>query len=60
VRPEHARPLNEVLTPSDDAVRRAVEIVEKFDQALARGEERALVGGLWVEVPTYRNARAAH
>jgi len=57
VRPEHARPLNEVLTPSDDAVRRAVEIVEKFDQALARGEERALVGGLWVEVPTYRNAR---
>lgn len=57
VRPEHARPLNEALTPSGDEVRRATAIVEGFEAARSRGEERALVAGLWVEVPTYRNAR---
>lgn len=56
VRPEHARALNEVLTPSDDEVRRADAIVDGFETARARGEVRALVNGLWVEVPTYRNA----
>ena len=57
VRPEHAGPLNSALTPSDDEVRRATAIVEGFEAARARGEDRALVGDLWVEVPTYRNAR---
>jgi citrate lyase subunit beta/citryl-CoA lyase len=57
VRPEHARPLNAALTPSDDEVRRAAAIVDGFEAARARGEDRALVDGLWVEVPTYRNAR---
>ena len=56
VRPEHAGPLNAVLTPSDDEVRRATAVVEGFEAARARGEDRALVGDLWVEVPTYRNA----
>ena len=57
VRSEHARPLNAVLTPSDEEVRRATAIVEGFEAARTRGEDRALVEGLWVEVPTYRNAR---
>lgn len=57
VRPEHAQPLNAALTPSDDEVRRATAIVDAFDASRARGEDRALVDGLWVEVPTYRNAR---
>jgi len=57
VRPEHAMPLNGALTPSDDELRRARAIVEGFEAARARGEDRALVDGLWVEVPTYRNAR---
>ena len=57
VRPEHAQPLNAALTPSDDDVRRATAIVDGFEAARARGEDRALVDGLWVEVPTYRNAR---
>ena len=57
VRPEHAQPLNAALTPSDEDVRRATAIVEGFEAARARGEDRALVDGLWVEVPTYRNAR---
>ena len=54
VRPDHARPLNAALTPNEDDVRRAKAIVEA---ARARGEDRALVDGLWVEVPTYRSAQ---
>jgi citrate lyase subunit beta/citryl-CoA lyase len=57
VRAEHAQPLNAALTPSEDDLRRATAIVEAFEAARARGEERALVDGLWVEVPTYRNAK---
>ena len=57
VRAEHAAPINAVLTPSADDVRRATTIVDAFEAARARGEDRALVDGLWVEVPTYRNAR---
>jgi citrate lyase subunit beta/citryl-CoA lyase len=56
VRPEHARKLNAALTPDADALRRAQAIVKGFDAARARGEDRALVDGLWVEVPSYRNA----
>lgn len=57
VRPEHAQALNVALTPSDEALRRASAVVEAFEAARERGEDRALVDGLWVEVPTYRNAR---
>ncbi|WP_298828196.1 aldolase/citrate lyase family protein [uncultured Piscinibacter sp.] len=57
VRPEHAAALNAALTPGADELRRAQAIVEGFEAARVRGEERALVGGLWVEVPSYRNAR---
>jgi citrate lyase subunit beta/citryl-CoA lyase len=57
VRPDHAaaaqpridpgRPRNcNVPGPSSRA----------FEAARQRGDERALVDGLWVEVPTYRNA----
>jgi citrate lyase subunit beta/citryl-CoA lyase len=57
VRSEHAQALNAVFTPGDDEVRRAAAIVDGFEAARARGEDRALVDGLWVEVPTVRNAR---
>ena len=56
VRPDHAAPLNAALTPGDDEVRRAAALIAAFEAARARGEDRALVDGLWVEVPTYRNA----
>ena len=56
VRPEHAEPLNVALTPSSDELGRATAIVDAFEAARARGEDRALVDGLWVEIPTYRNA----
>jgi citrate lyase subunit beta/citryl-CoA lyase len=55
--PEHTPLLNAALTPSDEEVRRATAMIEAFEAARARGEDRALVNGLWVEVPTYRNAR---
>jgi citrate lyase subunit beta/citryl-CoA lyase len=57
VQPEHAEPINAALTPSSDEVARANAIVAAFEAARTRGEDRALVEGLWVEVPTYRNAQ---
>lgn len=57
VRAEHAAALNQALTPDADELRRAAAIVQAFEAARGRGEERALVDGLWVEVPTWRNAR---
>lgn len=57
VRPAHAAPLNAALTPGDDELRRAAAIVAAFEAARARGEDRVLVDGLWVEVPTRRNAQ---
>jgi citrate lyase subunit beta/citryl-CoA lyase len=56
VRPDHAQSINAALTPSDEDVRRASIMVTAFEAARARGEDRTLVDGLWVEVPTYRNA----
>jgi citrate lyase subunit beta/citryl-CoA lyase len=57
VLPEHAAALNAALTPGAAEVARAEAMVQAFEAARARGEERALFEGLWVEVPTYRNAR---
>ena len=57
VRPDHADAINAALTPSEEDVRRAQAMVAAFEAARARGEERALVDGLWVEVPTYRTAQ---
>ena len=56
VRPEHAPSLNASFTPDAEELNRARVIVDGFEAARARGEDRALVSGLWVEVPTYRNA----
>lgn len=57
VRPDHAQALNSVFTPDRDALQHAQAVVKSFEAARERGEERALVDGLWVEVPAYRNAR---
>jgi citrate lyase subunit beta/citryl-CoA lyase len=57
VRPDHAAALNVALTPSPDELARAHRLVAAFEAARARGEDRALVDGLWVEVPTWRNAK---
>jgi citrate lyase subunit beta / citryl-CoA lyase len=57
VRPAHSRALNAVFTPSAEELARARAIVDGFGSARRRGEDRALIDGLWVEVPTYRNAQ---
>jgi citrate lyase subunit beta / citryl-CoA lyase len=57
VRPDHALAILAALVPSDEEKARAQRMVEGFEAARARGEERALVDGLWVEVPTYLNAK---
>ena len=57
VRPEHVAAVREALTPSEAQQEQARRMVDAFEAARARGEERVLVDGLWVEVPAYLNAR---
>jgi citrate lyase subunit beta/citryl-CoA lyase len=57
VRPDHAAAVLAALTPSEAEIAQAQRTIEAFEAARARGEERALIDGLWVEVPTYLNAK---
>jgi citrate lyase subunit beta/citryl-CoA lyase len=57
VRPDHTAAILAALMPSEAEIERAQRMVEAFEAARARGEERTLVDGLWVEVPTYLNAK---
>lgn len=57
VRADHASLIRNVLSPDIDEVAHAKVVVQTFEAARSRGEERALVGDHWVEVPTYRQAR---
>ena len=57
VRPDHTTAILAALIPSDAQKAQAQRTVDAFEAARARGEERALVDGLWVEVPTYLNAK---
>ena len=57
VRPDHALPLRDALTPNVSDLAAARRVVNEFEAARTRGEERALVDGQWVEVPTYLNAK---
>lgn len=56
VRPDHAAAINAALTPDAAALATAQARITAFEAARARGEDRALVEGLWVELPTYRAA----
>jgi citrate lyase subunit beta/citryl-CoA lyase len=58
VRPDHASLVNSVFTPHTDDLKSAGRIVEAFEAARNRGEDRVLVDNQWIEVPTYRNACA--
>ena len=57
VRPQHVRAVHEALVPGAEELEHARRVVAAFEAARERGEERVLVGGLWIEVPTYLNAR---
>jgi citrate lyase subunit beta/citryl-CoA lyase len=56
VAPAHAAVVNSVLTPSAEDVAKARRVVEAFDAARARGEDRVEVDGNLIEVPSYMNA----
>ena len=57
VRPDHVAAIRAALVPSVEQAAQAQRMVDAFEAARARGEDRALVDGLWVEVPTYLNAK---
>jgi citrate lyase subunit beta / citryl-CoA lyase len=57
VDPVHAAIVNGILTPGDDELRRAREIVAAFEAARAAGRSRAELEGSLIEVPTYTNAK---
>ena len=57
VRPDHTAAILAALIPSEVEKAQGQRMVEAFETARARGEERPLVDGLWVEVPTYLNAK---
>jgi len=57
VRVDHTAQLNAVFTPSLEECTRSLKLIAEFDAARARGEERALFEGQWLEVPTYLNAK---
>lgn len=55
-RTEHVQPVRSALVPTEAELEHARNVVAAFEAARARGEDRVLVAGLWVEVPTYLNA----
>ena len=57
VRPEQVHPVHEALVPTLQEISYARKVVTEFEAARGRGEDRTLVDGLWIEVPTYLNAR---
>ena len=57
VDPAHAAIINGVLTPGEDELRRAREIVAAFEAARERGGGRVELDGALVEMPAYSNAR---
>ncbi len=57
VDPSHAKAVNAVLSPSAGELTKAKKIVAAFEQARARGKERAKVDGALIEVPIYAAAK---
>jgi len=57
VHPVHATPVNRVFSVEARELNRARRIVRAFDEARAKGRERARIDGRLVEVPVYAAAR---
>jgi len=57
VRSDHTAAIVAALIPGEAEMAQAQRMVQAFEAARARGEGRALVDGLLVEVPTYLNAK---
>jgi citrate lyase subunit beta/citryl-CoA lyase len=57
VHPAHARAINKVLEVGKAERAQALKIVKAFEQARAKGKDRAKVGGALIEVPIYAAAK---
>ena len=57
VRPEHVQSVRDAFVPTSLEIAHAQKIVTEFEAARARGDDRVLVDGLWIDVPTYLNAK---
>lgn len=57
VTPAHVPVIHRIFTPSTAEVASAERIVAAFEAGRARGEDRVLVDGLWIEPPAYLNAK---
>ena len=57
VHPAHARAINKVLEVGKAQRAHALKILKAFEQARAKGKDRATVGGALIEVPAYAAAR---
>jgi len=53
----HVAAIQAVFTPDAGAVDTARRIVTAFEAGRARGEDRVLVDGLWIEPPAWLNAK---
>lgn len=58
VAPLHAAVVNAAFTPSATEIAEAKRVVAVFEAARARGQDRALLDGHLIEIPSYRNAQA--
>ncbi|MBL8703656.1 MAG: CoA ester lyase [Rhodospirillales bacterium] len=54
---EHAKLVNRVLTPSDDAVAKARRVIAAFEQARGSGLGGVELDGSMIELPIYLNAK---
>src|SRR5262249_44909498 len=55
--PPHINIIHRVFTPSPEEIDAARRLVAAFESARAKGQDRALVDGLWIEPPAYLNAQ---
>ena len=57
VHPAHARAINKVLEVGKAQRAHALKVLKAFEQARAKGKDRATVGGALIEVPAYAAAK---
>jgi citrate lyase beta subunit len=53
----HINIIHRVFTPSPEEIDHAGRLVAAFESVRAKGQDRALVDGLWIEPPAYLNAQ---
>jgi len=53
----HVAVIHRVFTPNAEEIDHAGRLVAAFESARAKGQDRALVDGLWIEPPAYLNAQ---